>query len=110
MLALIANAMVVADTDSGQGLTPPTRAVLDRLAGMAVRQQDSVTWQSSAGTFMGGHGQTGDIETTALAALALQRAGSHPDLSNQALIALVPSRRSGREGRTPARPHSSLSR
>jgi hypothetical protein len=28
----------------------------------------------------------------------------------QALIALVPSRRSGREGRTPARPHSSLSR
>ena len=28
----------------------------------------------------------------------------------QALIALVPSRSSGREGRTPARPHSSLSR
>jgi hypothetical protein len=28
----------------------------------------------------------------------------------QALIALVPSRHSGREGRTPARPHSSLSR
>ena len=38
---------------------------------------------------MGGHGQTGDIETTALAALALLRAGRHPDLANPALIALV---------------------
>ena len=70
-------------------MTAATTAVLDRLAGMAARQGDSVTWRSSAGTFMGGHGQTGDIETTALAALALLRAGSHPDLANPALIALV---------------------
>jgi hypothetical protein len=40
-------------------------------------------------TFMGSEGQTGSIETTSLAALALLRAERHPDLANAALVYLV---------------------
>jgi hypothetical protein len=38
---------------------------------------------------MGSEGQTGSIETTALAALALLRANSHPEITNAALTFLV---------------------
>ena len=38
---------------------------------------------------MGSEGQTGSIETTALAALAFLRADTHPDLANAALTYLV---------------------
>jgi len=89
VLGLVANALVAADADAGQGTTTPTQTVLDRLARMAVRQGDSATWRSAGGTFMGGQGQTGDIETTALAALALARASSHADLANAALTNLI---------------------
>ena len=36
-------------------------------------------------TFVGGEGQTGSIETTALAAFALLRGGEQPELANAAL-------------------------
>jgi uncharacterized protein YfaS (alpha-2-macroglobulin family) len=89
VLGLVANALVAADAKAGQGTSAASQAALDRLAGMASRQGGSATWNSSGGTFMGGHGQTGDIETTALAALALIRAGSHADLANAALTSLI---------------------
>ncbi|RPJ43356.1 MAG: hypothetical protein EHM21_11655, partial [Chloroflexi bacterium] len=66
-----------------------TAAVLDRLAGMAQREGQGVFWKSGVATFVGSEGQTGSIETTALAALALLRAESHPDIANAALIYLV---------------------
>jgi hypothetical protein len=44
---------------------------------------------SEVATFMGSEGQTGSIETTALAAYAFLRADSHPDISNAALTYLV---------------------
>lgn len=89
VLALVANALVADDLAKGNTLDGSTTAVLDRLASQAQRQGNAAFWQSSIATFMGGEGQTGSIETTALAALALQRAGAHPDLSNAALTYLV---------------------
>src|SRR5690606_8597688 len=46
-------------------------------------------WQSGIATFMGATGDTGSIETTALAAYAFLKAGQHTDLANQALTYLI---------------------
>jgi len=89
-LALVANALVAADVKNNNGnISSTTEAVLDRLAGMAVKNGNDVTWSSGVATFMGSEGQTGDLETTALAALAFLRANSHPDLANAALTTLI---------------------
>jgi hypothetical protein len=56
---------------------------------MAFQDGEYVTWPSGVATFMGGEGQTGSIETTALAALAFLRSNSYPDLANGALSSLV---------------------
>ncbi len=89
VLALVANALVAADLDENGKISDATQAVLDRLAGMAVVEGSSAYWPSGVATFMGSEGQTGSIETTALAALAFLRSGSHPDLGNSALTYLV---------------------
>lgn len=83
-LALVANALVAADP-SGDF----TRSTLDRLAGMAKTDGDAVYWESSIATMMGSEGQTGSLETTALAAYAFIRADSHADLANGALLYLI---------------------
>ena len=56
---------------------------------MAIREGNSAYWKSGVATFMGSEGQTGSIETTALAAYAFLRSGTHPDLANAALTYLV---------------------
>jgi uncharacterized protein YfaS (alpha-2-macroglobulin family) len=83
-LTLVANALAAVDPDGGT-----TEAALDRLAEMAVVEGSSAYWQSDIATFMGATGQTGSIETTALAAYALLRAEQHTDLANQALTYLI---------------------
>jgi hypothetical protein len=94
VLALVANALVTADraatADSAAlKLDATTRSALDRLAEMAIMDQNAATWSSSAGTYTGAKGRTGDIETTALAALAFLRADDHPQLVNAALTGIV---------------------
>jgi len=90
VVAMVANALVAADLKSEKHeISSTTAAVLDRLAAMAQREGESAFWQSSVATFMGGEGQTGSIETTAMAALALLRAESHPEVANAALVYLV---------------------
>ena len=91
-LALIANALVAADIKAGGSshkITPATQAVLDRLAGMAIQSENSVHWQNDGATFMGSQGETSNLETTALATLALLRADSHTELTNAALTYLI---------------------
>jgi uncharacterized protein YfaS (alpha-2-macroglobulin family) len=88
-LALVANALVAADLSVGFDMSPATLAVLQKLAQAA---QPDGSWQSSVATFMGAEGQTGSIETTALAALALLRADEYPQAANQALGYLVRSK------------------
>ena len=90
IVALVANALVAYDVKVGGGsLDSTTSAVLEKLAGMAMRQGNGVTWPSGVATFMGGEGQTGSLETTALAALAFLRANRYPELVNAALTAIV---------------------
>jgi hypothetical protein len=48
-----------------------------------------VYWQTGAASFMGGSGQTGSLETTALAALALMQGEAHEDAVSGALTYLV---------------------
>src|SRR5690606_33846038 len=80
----VANALAAADPEGST-----TQQVLDRLAGMAVIEGNGAYWKSSIATFMGATGQTGSIETTALAAYAFLRSGQHVDLANQALTYLI---------------------
>ncbi len=89
VVALVANALVATDLAEGQQISAGTSAVLDKLAGMAAPQGSGVTWPSGVATFMGSEGQTGSIETTALAAYALLRSGEHADVANAALAYLV---------------------
>ena len=88
VIALVANALVAADRDGGE-IKSFTNQVLDALAAMAQSDGDAIYWASSVATFMGSEGQTGSIETTALAAYALLRSDSHPDLANGAITYLV---------------------
>ncbi|MBN1148034.1 MAG: hypothetical protein JXA78_12320 [Anaerolineales bacterium] len=89
VIALVANALVAADLKAGDEVTPATQAVLDRLAGMASMDGNAAFWSSGVSTFMGSQGQTGSIETSALAALAFLRSNTHPELGNAALTYLV---------------------
>ncbi len=89
VVALVANALVAADLPAGEGLDSTTKAVLDRLAGLAMADGNGFIWESGVATFIGSEGATGSIETTALAALAFLRANSHPDLANGALTSLI---------------------
>jgi uncharacterized protein YfaS (alpha-2-macroglobulin family) len=79
-LALVANALVAGDPNG-----TATASALDRLAALAKRDGETVFWSSAVASFMGSKGLTGSIETTALAALAFQRADRYPDLANGAL-------------------------
>jgi uncharacterized protein YfaS (alpha-2-macroglobulin family) len=88
VLAFVANALVAADLEGGQ-MTSSTTSVLEKLAAMAQYEGQAAYWTSSIATFMGSEGQTGSIETTALAAFAFIRANSHPDVGNAALTYLV---------------------
>ncbi|MBN1246870.1 MAG: hypothetical protein JXC32_04390 [Anaerolineae bacterium] len=87
-LALVANALVAVDVKVGEILSA-TEAVLDRLAAMAQRDGDAVFWTPGRETYMGGSGTSGQLETTAAAALAFLRAGRHSDLANEALVFLT---------------------
>jgi len=88
VMALIANALVAVDLEKGE-ISSFTINALDKLAGMAQIEGQAVFWTSGIATFMGSEGQTGSIETTALAAFAFLRADSHPDIANGALTYLV---------------------
>ncbi len=88
-LALVANALVAADREAGEQMSSATLAVLDRLAALAQREGNAAFWSSQVATFMGGEGQTGSVETTALAAYAMLRARYDPQLSTAALTYLV---------------------
>jgi uncharacterized protein YfaS (alpha-2-macroglobulin family) len=83
-LALVANAL--AAYDPGDSMT---RAVLDRLYEMRVEEGDIVYWRTGVASFMGATGESGSLETTALAAYAFMRADAYPDAVSGALAYLI---------------------
>ncbi len=88
-LGLVANALVAYDVALEGKVTSATETVLDRLAGMAQQADGAAFWDAGRETYMGGYGESGRLEATALAALALIRSGKHADLANAALAYLV---------------------
>jgi hypothetical protein len=84
-LALVANALAAYDPDDSI-----TKAVIDRLYGMRIEDDgDAVYWRAGAASFMGATGESGSLETTALAAIALMRAKAHPQAVSGALAYLI---------------------
>jgi hypothetical protein len=83
-LALVANALAAYDPDHAT-----TEAVLDRLYEMRLQRDGAVYWQAATASFMGGSGESGSLETTALAAIALMRGEAHADAVSGALTYLV---------------------
>ena len=83
-LALVANALAAYDPDDSM-----TRAVLDRLYEMRVEEGDAVYWQTGAASFMGATGESGSLETTALAAIAFMHGNAHQDTVSGAIAYLI---------------------
>ncbi len=83
-LALVANALTAAEANDST-----TRAVLDRLYEMRVDDGDVVYWQNTSPSFMGASGDSGSLETTALAAAAFMRGAVYPEAVDKALAYLV---------------------
>jgi len=83
-LALAANALAAYDPEGSA-----TQAVMDRLYEMRVAEGDAVYWPMGDASFMGATGESGSIETTALAAYAFLRANAHPEAVSGALAYLI---------------------
>jgi hypothetical protein len=83
-LALVANALAAYDPDDSMA-----RAVVDKLYEKRVQEGDTVYWKADVASFMGATGDSGSLEATALAAMALMRTNTHPDAVSGALGYLV---------------------
>jgi uncharacterized protein YfaS (alpha-2-macroglobulin family) len=83
-LALVANALAAYAPDDAM-----TGAVLDRLYEMRVEEGGAVYWPMGTSSFMGATGESGSLETTALAAYAFMRGHAHSDAVSGALGTLV---------------------
>jgi hypothetical protein len=83
-LALAANALAAYDPNGSM-----TKAVIDRLYEIRIQEADTVYWPIGEASFMGATGESGSIETTALAAHAFMRANAHPDAVSGALAHLI---------------------
>jgi len=83
-LALVANALAAYDPEDSM-----TQAAADRLADMAIQDGDVAYWTTEVASFMGATGESGSLEATALAAIALMQARAHADLVGGALGYLV---------------------
>lgn len=90
-LALVANALTSYDVATGAS-DGMTKAVLQKLYDLRLEDGDRVYWQSSQPSFMGATGDSGSIETTAMAAAAFIRAGVYPDAVSGALASLIQSK------------------
>jgi len=83
-LSLVANALAAYDPDDSM-----TRSALDRLYEMRQEGEGTVSWRPATASFMGGGEESGSLETTALAAIAMMRAEAHPDAVSGALTYLI---------------------
>lgn len=71
---------------------PSTGQAMERLADMAIQDTKTAYWKSMGPTMTHGRGETGDLETTALAVYALLKYGRQPTLVNKALTYLIQSK------------------
>jgi hypothetical protein len=83
-LALVANALAAYDPRDGAA-----QSILQQLYDARVEEGDVVYWNTTAASFMGGTGESGSIETTALAAMAFLRADAYSEAVGGALAYLA---------------------
>jgi hypothetical protein len=83
-LALAANALAAYDPEDAT-----TRGVMDYLYEARIQDGDTIYWQMGDASFMGATGESGSMETTALAAYALLRAKAHPQAVSGAMAYLI---------------------
>ncbi len=83
-LAVLANAMVSAAPDD-----PATISVLDKLIEGRTDEDGKTFWKTEQATMTFSRGDSSNVETTALAAYALIRAGRQPDVATRALEWLI---------------------
>ncbi|MCD6309819.1 MAG: hypothetical protein J7M18_03835 [Candidatus Eremiobacteraeota bacterium] len=84
IMSLVANALARTKPDD-----PVTRKVIKTLAGKANRKNGEAWWECKISTATFSHGDIANIETTALATLALLRSGMRPDLAGKAITYLI---------------------
>ncbi|MFH0802883.1 MAG: MG2 domain-containing protein [bacterium] len=84
ILALCANALVADDPQSRASLE-----ALNRLVSLSKEEKGSTWWESSIKTATFSHGVVAGIETSALALIALMKAGGYESLSRQVIAWLV---------------------
>lgn len=85
--ALVANTLVAWDPKDAAAAE-----AVDRLLAMRIDDKDYTYWRTKIATAAYGTGRAGDIETTALATLALLGSGQHSAQANRALAYLVRSK------------------
>jgi hypothetical protein len=84
ILALCANALVLADRADDSALR--------KLDQMKIEDNGAIHWESKLNTMTYSHGNSADIETTALAAIAFLRSGRYPGLSDKVMTYLIRSK------------------
>ena len=104
VLALVANALLALDPEGRRG--GPYLDRLDRSEQTSARRQARLVGRPPAArrTLFYGGGPSGDVETTALAALALLDAGRDPETVRAALAWLVAQKDAPAPGTRPRRP------
>lgn len=84
-LAIVVNALLAADPQNSEA-----RTLLDGLLARAeTGAAGLIFWRSDLPTYMGGYGEVASVETTAMIAMALLRAGYQLEVAQQALDFLV---------------------
>jgi len=83
-LAIIANALVRADKNDDS-----THQVMEKLKNMAIEDKDTAHWESKISTITHSHGNSADVETTAMAVQALLKYGRYSTLTKKVLTYLI---------------------
>lgn len=86
-LALAANAFLAVPNGKSQCID-----LCQKLADLRQKDEKGVYWATKGNTAVSSTGQTADIETTALAALALMQTGRYNDIVTEALTFLIKSK------------------
>ena len=83
-LAIIANTLVRADKNDDA-----TFEVMEKLKDMAIEEKDVAHWESKISTITHSHGNSANVETTAMVAQAFIKYGRYSTLTNKALTYLI---------------------
>ncbi len=83
-LAIIANTLVRVDKNDDS-----TFEVMEKLKNMAIEDKDTAHWESKISTITHSHGNSADVETTAMVAQAFLKYGRYSALTNKVLTYLI---------------------